>query len=96
MSDKPYKIKDLQYKKALRLNLNIYPSKKKYKKIDVFDKDMKFLASIGDKRYSDFATYIQTDGQEYAENRRRLYRIRHEKTRHKEGTPSYYSDQILW
>jgi len=52
--------------------------------------------SIGDTRYNDYRSYIKEKGQEYADTRRRLYKIRHERNRHKLGTPAYYADQLLW
>jgi hypothetical protein len=51
---------------------------------------------IGDIRYKDYDIYLKEKGKEYADNRRRLYKIRHEKYRHIKGTPSYYADRILW
>ena len=47
------------------------------------------LASIGDKRYEDYNTHGDS-------KRRRLYKLRHEKHRHKVGTAAYYADRILW
>ena len=32
----------------------------------------------------------------YANERRRLYKIRHEKYRKIKNTPSYFADNILW
>jgi hypothetical protein len=83
-----YKISQYSFDKAKKLGVEIKPSMIKNKKIDVY-KNGKKIASIGDKRFSDFAT---TGDKE----RRRLYKIRHEKTRKKKNTPSYWADQILW
>jgi len=47
-------------------------------------------------RYSDYPTYLETKGKKFADERRRLYKIRHEKTRHVKDSPSYYADQLLW
>ena len=90
-----YKIKKLQKDKARKIGVEIKPSKLKGKKIDVY-KNGKKIASIGAKGYSDYATYIETKGLEYANKRRKLYKIRHNKNRKKVGTRSYYADQILW
>ena len=65
-------------------------------KIDPYAYNKQYIMSIGDTRYNDYRSYIKEKGKEYADNRRRLYKIRHEKNRHKEGTPSYYADQLLW
>ena len=91
-----YTIKPRQKRAAKRIGVSIKPSTDSKKKLDVFDKDNKKLASIGAIEYSDYATYIKTNGLEYADNRKRLYKIRHEKTRKVVGSKSYYADQILW
>ena len=90
-----YEIKPMQRANAKKLGVTIKPSTNKKKKIDVF-KDDKKIASIGGSGYSDYATYIQDKGKEYADKRRRLFKIRHEKTRKKVGSNSYYADKILW
>jgi len=46
--------------------------------------------------YKDFHLYTKEKGKEFAEKRRRLYKIRHQKNRGKVGTPSYYADKLLW
>ena len=71
-----YKITLYSYKKAEENNLNIVPSKKKNKKIDVY-KNGEYIASIGDVRYNDYPTYIKNDGKQYADERRKLYYKRH-------------------
>ena len=91
-----YEISPFAYKQAKKLGVKIAPSHRKYKKIDVFDYNNQYILSIGDTRYNDFRSYIKERGIEYAENRRRLYKIRHEKTRHNKGSASYYADQLLW
>ena len=90
-----YEIKALQRKNARRIGVTIKPSTRKGKKIDVF-KDGKKVASVGALGYGDYATFLKEKGREFADNRRRLYKIRHEKNRKKVGTNSYYADQILW
>ena len=61
----------------------------------------KKIASIGGVKkdgsyYKDFPTYTKTEGKEKADKRRKLYKIRHEKTRKIKGSNSYYADKILW
>ena len=90
-----YQIKQSQKINAKKLGVTIKPSTNLKKKIDVYKNDKK-IASIGAKGYSDYATYIKDKGKEFADNRKRLYKIRHEKTRKKIGTNSYWADQILW
>jgi len=91
-----YTIKDYSYKQAKKLNVQIRPSTNPKKKLDVYTKDNNFICSIGSIDYEDYPTYLETKGKVYADNRRRLYKIRHEKNRKKEGTPSYYADNLLW
>ena len=90
-----YQIKQYTRDQAKRLNVIVKPSTNKNKKIDVF-KDKKKISSIGAINYSDFPTYLQTKGKKFADQRRRLYKIRHDNTRHVKGSPSYYADQLLW
>ena len=91
----PYKIKRHTYTQAKKLGVVVKPSKVKGKKIDVFKKGKK-VASVGAIGYDDYPTYIQKKGKKYADERRRLYKIRHNKNRNKRGTPSYYADKLLW
>jgi hypothetical protein len=74
--------------RAKRLGVVIEPSNRKHKKLDVF-KDGRYLVSIGDVRYSDFLQHGD-------EERRKRYKIRHEKNRHKKGSAGYFADKILW
>jgi hypothetical protein len=83
-----YKIQKYTFDQAKKLGVEVKPSKLKNKKIDVF-KGNKKIASIGDTRYGDFATTGDIE-------RRRLYKIRHNKTRKKVGSKSYYTDKLLW
>jgi hypothetical protein len=89
----PYDIKQYSRDQAKKLNVVVRPSSKGNFKIDVFKKDGKYITSIGDKRYSDFPTYIQSNGIEYANKRRELYQVRHSKD---SGESGYYAKRILW
>ena len=87
-----YKIRDYSYERAKELGLNIYPSKRLYKKIDVY-KDDQYLFSIGDNRYLDYPTLLEIDPV-LAEKKKRLYHIRHQKDlSHLKGFSALY---ILW
>ena len=90
-----YTIKPRQKRAAKRLGVSIKPSTTANKKLDVYLGDKK-ISSIGDINYNDYATYIKSNGLKYADKRKRLYKIRHEKTRKVVGSKSYYADQILW
>ena len=91
-----YDIKPYSYKQAEKLGVKIAPSTQKGKKIDVFDYNNQYILSIGGKGYKDYPTYLLEKGKEYADNRRRLYKIRHEKDRKVLGSAGYYADKILW
>tara|TARA_R100000541_G_scaffold33057_1_gene41733 strand:- start:444 stop:737 length:294 start_codon:yes stop_codon:yes gene_type:complete len=95
-----YKISNYSKRQAKKLGVVIKPSTRKNKKIAVF-KNKKKVADIGDSRYNDFTTYTKLEKKGKvkkgtAKTRRRLYKIRHNKTRKKKGSKSFYSDKILW
>lgn len=91
----PYRITSYTKQQAKKLGVNVKPSKTKGKKIDVFKGDKK-LASIGALGYGDYPTFIRKKGKEYADTRRRMYKMRHEKDRHERGTPGFFADKLLW
>lgn len=90
-----YKITKYSLEQAKKLNVDIKPSTKKNKKIDVYKND-KYITSVGDKRYSDYPTYIKTRGKDYADERRKLYRIRHKKDMTKKNSAGFYASNLLW
>ena len=71
------------------------PSTVKDKKIDVFRKGEK-IASVGFLGFLDYPNYIKEKGLNYANNRRKLYKLRHEKDRHKKWSRGWLADQLLW
>jgi hypothetical protein len=91
-----YEIKPYSYEQAKKLGVKIQSSNNKYKKIDIYDYNNQYILSIGDTRYKDYPTYIIKNGIDYANERRRLYRIRHNKDLDKLGTAGYYASKILW
>lgn len=92
-----YHITDYSKQQAKALNVDIKPSIKKNKKIDVI-KNNKIIASIGDIRYSDYPSYIQSHGMAYANQRRKLYKKRHHRdlTSILEPGAGFYANKILW
>lgn len=90
-----YEISEYSKIKASKLGVDIKPSKSKGKKIDVF-KEGKKITSIGAKGYKDYPTYIKEKGKSYADERRKLYKERHQKDRTKYGSRGWYADKILW
>jgi hypothetical protein len=91
-----YDIKPYSYQQAKKLGVKIEPSKNPKKKIDVYDMNNQYITSVGAKGYSDYPTYMIEEGKEYAENRRRLYKIRHKKDKDVIGSAGYYADKLLW
>lgn len=91
-----YRIKPYSYIQANRLGVQIFPSTNTKHKIEVYDKNGVFICYIGSPAYSDYATYLETHGQEYANKRREAYRKRHFKTAQKKGSASFYAYNILW
>lgn len=75
--------------RAEKLGVTVRPSTVKNKKLDVFNKDGEKIASIGDIRYSDFLQHGD-------EERRKRYKIRHQKNRNVKGSAGYYADRIMW
>lgn len=87
-----YKIKNYTLEKAQQLGVLVKPSSNKNKKLDVY-KNGKKVVSIGDIHFKDYPTYMQLNGQVYADERRRLYNIRHKKDK---GTAGFYASKLLW
>lgn len=88
-----YQILPYTQRQARRIGVDVKPSKRQGKKIDVL-RDGDYIASIGYKGMGDFATYLRTKGKEYATERRRLYHLRH-----KDGpvdSPAYLAKRLLW
>ena len=86
-----YSIKPYHLQQAKKLGVSIKPSSKGNYKLDVF-KDGEYVTSIGDKRYKDFMIYKEEKGDDYANERRRLYRLRHKK----DGVRGQLARFILW
>jgi hypothetical protein len=86
-----YSIKPFHLQQAKKLGVSIKPSSKGNYKLDVF-KDGEYVTSIGDKRYKDFMIYKEEKGEDYANERRRLYRLRHKK----DGVRGQLAMFILW
>jgi hypothetical protein len=87
-----YEITDYTKQKAKQLGLIVIPSKNQKKKIDVI-KNSEKIASIGALGMNDYPTYLKTKGKEYADNRRRLYNLRHKKDK---GIAGRLARELLW
>ena len=97
-----YSITNTQKEKAKSLGVTIQVSTRKDKKLDVFNAITgEYITSIGDISHKDYYIYLRTKGQEYADSRRRLYKLRHEsniktKTRDGKYTAGYLAWKLLW
>ena len=89
-----YKIKQYSKDRAKELGVIIKPSTNTKKKLDVFKDGVK-IASIGSIAYKDYPTYLQ-ENKELAEERRRLYKIRHKNDLNKANFNEYYANLIPW
>lgn len=90
-----YEIKPRTKFMAKKLGVVIKPSTRKNKKIDIYDKQGKYITSVGSIAYGDYPTYLKKD-KDLAERKKINYKKRHEKYRKIERSPSYYADQLLW
>lgn len=95
-----YIIKPYTKKQAKKLNVQVKPSSNKNKKIDVL-KNGKKVASIGAKGMNDYPTYLDLEKKGKVKKgtaleRRKLYKIRHEKDRNVKNSPGFYADKLLW
>tara|TARA_R110000868_G_scaffold327067_1_gene588095 strand:+ start:184 stop:528 length:345 start_codon:yes stop_codon:yes gene_type:complete len=68
-------------------------SKKKKVKAPVGSKK---VASIGAINNLDYPYYMKIEGKAYADERRRLYRLRHKGEEKRKGKPGYFSWFLLW
>ena len=91
-----YHIQPYTYSQAYKLGVKVAPSKNPSKKIDVYDWHGHLICSVGMYGYGDYPTYLLLKGEAFANERRRLYKIRNERNRHKVGSAGYYADNLLW
>ena len=90
-----YTITNYSRKKAQELGVDIKPSTNKKKKLDVFKNGIK-VASIGSITNLDYPTYLLMNGKKKAEERRRLYKIRHKNDINNKNGNGFYAWNILW
>jgi hypothetical protein len=88
-----YEILPYTQRQARRIGVEVKPSRKIDKKLDVFRGGL-YIGSIGAKGYGDYGTFLRTENKDYADERRRLYHLRH-----KDGpvdSPAYLAKRLLW
>lgn len=92
-----YNILPYTFKKAKQLNLIVIASDNPNYKLEIYDgMTGKFLFYGGDPRFQDYPHYIRSHGKQYANERRRLYRIRHAKEINDIGSRGWVISQLLW
>ena len=91
-----YKIQPYTYQRAKELGVIVVPSLFTNKKIDVLDRKHNFICSVGASGYYDYPTHIAVKEKEYADERKRLYKMRHKRDRHITGSKGYYADNLFW
>jgi hypothetical protein len=91
-----YKILDRVINNANKLNVSVKPSKNKKYKLEVYDNNGLFLFHVGANGYGDYSTYLKENGMSYANERQRLYKIRHAKDLKVKGSKGYYANKLLW
>lgn len=95
-----YRITQYTKDQAKKIGVTVKPSMTKGKKIDVFNNDVK-IATVGALGYNDFPTYMQLEKQGKvpkgtADQRRKLYKMRHNRNRLVANSNGYYADKLLW
>ena len=91
-----YQILPYTKRKAKQFKLIVMPSTKKGKKIDVYDKNLKYITSVGDSKYLDYPYYLKYYGPKIANERKKLYKIRHKKDRMVKYSRGWFADLLLW
>lgn len=91
-----YTIQKYTKDRAKELGLFVQPSSNKKFKIDIFDEDGNFMFRGGAMGYSDYPTYIETHGKQYADQRRKLYYKRHLKEVQDPGSRGSIIAYLLW
>ena len=89
-----YEITEHTKRRARELNVEVRPSLNSKKKVDIW-KEGKRIASIGSQGYGDYGTFLETKGKAYADERRRLYKMRHIKDRTVKGSNGWWSDSYF-
>lgn len=96
MMKSQYHILPYTYQKARELNVIIHKSENPKYKLDVYEKNGVFICSVGSSMYMDYPHYILIKGLKYANERKRLYDLRHAKDMMRVGTKGYYAKRLLW
>ena len=90
-----YQIKQYTFDQAKKHGYTVKLSSNRKKKLDVYKGNLK-IASIEDREYKDYPTYIQERGLTFANVRRALYHNRHKKDIEIKGSNGWLSSVLQW
>ena len=90
-----YEIKQYTIDQAKKHGYRVKLSSNRKKKLDVYKGNLK-IASIGDREYKDYPTYVQERGLTFANVRRALYHNRHKKDIETKGSNGWLASILLW
>ena len=85
-------------RRAKQHGVDVRPSSKKNKKIDVIKKG-EVVASVGDKHYADYGTFLGMEAKGQAKKGTAAARRRAHKARHgsyPRGSAGYWAGGLLW
>ena len=91
-----YEIQPRTKQIAKKLGLIVFPSENPKYKIEIYDRNGLFLFYGGHPDFSDYPTYLKTHGKEFADERKRLYRIRHKKELDDFCSRGWIVAKLLW
>ena len=101
-----YTILPYTKKRAKELGVKVFPSDNPKYKLEVYDWHGNFICYVGSAKYLDYPHYLALEKKSevpagFANERRRLYHIRHGKEPEKLGddylgSRAYYAKELLW
>jgi hypothetical protein len=92
-----YDITDYTQQRAKDLNVVVFPSQDGKHKIEIYDKKSGlYICKVGALGYKDYPTYVEEEGKEYADKRRRLYHLRHKTDEADIGSRKWFVSNLLW
>ena len=91
-----YDIQPYTFKRAKELGVMVKPSKNPKYKIDIFDLKGNYMYSGGLPSYSDYPHFLKNKGKEFADERKRLFLIRHKKETKVPHSRGWFIANLLW
>ena len=91
-----YDLTEYTINQAKKMGVLVAPSKNPKFKIDIYNLKGEYLTSGGAVGYLDYPHYLEQNGKAYADERRRLYYIRHKKEIENENSRGYLIAKLLW